>query len=44
MIKRTVRIEHAEPGIDFTLGLPNQCIAFRKEAADDREWNFHHDF
>lgn len=44
MIKRAVRIEHAEPEIDLALGLPSQCIAFRKEAPDDREWDFHRDF
>ncbi|MGH6821305.1 MAG: class I SAM-dependent methyltransferase [Methylocella sp.] len=43
-MKRAVRIEHAEPEIDRRLGLPCQCIAFRKEAADDRLWDFHRDF
>ncbi len=43
-VKKAVRVEHAEPGIDLGLGLPCQCIAFRKEAADDRLWDFHRDF
>jgi predicted O-methyltransferase YrrM len=44
VVRKAVKIEHAEPEIDLNLGLPNQCIAFRKEAADDRRWDFHRDF
>ena len=44
VIKKTARIELAEPEIDLALGFPNQCIAFRKVAADDRSWDFHRDF
>lgn len=34
----------AQAEIDRRLGLPNQCIAFRKEAEDDRIWDFHRNF
>ncbi len=44
IIGRTVKPEYARPEIDRALGLPNQCIAFRKEAEDDRRWDFHCDF
>jgi len=44
IIRKTIKPEYAKPEIDFTLGLPNQCIAFRKEAVDNRIWDFHRDF
>ena len=43
-IRRIIKPEYASPKIDGYLGLPNRCIAFRKEAADNRVWDFHRDF
>jgi len=43
-IRKIIRPEYAEPEIDFNLGGGNRCVAFRKEAADNRAWDFHRDF
>lgn len=43
-LQRVVKLEYAEPEIDLTLGLPNQCIAFKKLSDDQRPWDFYHDF
>ncbi|HKQ78064.1 MAG TPA: class I SAM-dependent methyltransferase [Blastocatellia bacterium] len=43
-IRKTIKPEYAEPRMDFNLGGGNRCVAFRKEAADSRAWDFHHDF
>src|SRR5215813_11639553 len=34
IVKRTIKPEYAKPEIDSDLGLPSQCVAFRKEATD----------
>lgn len=41
---RALKIEYARPEFDVKLGLPNQCIAFVKQAEDQRAWDFHQDF
>lgn len=41
---RALKFEYATPEFDVKLGLPNQCIAFVKQAEDQRAWDFHQDF
>ena len=43
-IRKTIKPEYSDPGIDYLLGYNQRCLAFRKEADDDRIWDFHRDF
>jgi hypothetical protein len=46
-MKRVLKVDCTEPEIDLRLGLfdsRTQCIAFRKESGDSRQWNFQRDF
>lgn len=44
VMRKMMKVEFTEPQIDLALGLPNQCIAFRKEGEDTRPWDFHREF
>lgn len=43
-LQRALKFEYVAPELDIKLGLPNQCIAFLKQAEDQRAWDFHRDF
>lgn len=43
-LQQALKLEYAAPELEGQLGLPNQCIAFIKQAEDQRAWDFHRDF